>query len=164
MGLILESASFDNVDLGMSGTRTEDGQVLSMLFTGLSAASQPSDPDAAPQAMQANGLVRCRGMGWVSVQVRGGSHLSGPRGVAQVMVWANGRRIALLPESPQEPMAGATAARVNADGELRLSLTLLAQRDLLEPGSGAMCWVDSIDVQVLVPGPRSGPQQGATPR
>jgi len=164
MELVLESASFDNVDLGMSGTRTEDGQVLSMLFTGLAAASQPDDPDAVPQAMRADGLVRCRGTGWVSVQVRGGSDLSGPRGLAQVMVWANGRRIALLPESPQEPMAGATTARIGADGELRLSLTLLAQRDLLEPGSGAMCWVDSIDVQVQVPVPRSGPQQRAKPR
>lgn len=164
MSLTLEFASFDKVELGVNGARTDDGQALSILFTGLEAASHPDDQDAAPQAVRADGLVRCRGTGWVSVQVRGGSQLSGPRGLAHVMVWANGRRIALMPDSPEEPLAGATTARVGVDGELRLSLTLLAQRDLAEAGSGALCWVDSIDVQVLGPASRSGPQQRAMPR
>ncbi|MBB2487755.1 hypothetical protein H5407_21165 [Mitsuaria sp. WAJ17] len=164
MSLTLESASFDKVELGVSGARTDDGRALSILFTGLEAASQPDDQDATPQAVRADGRVRCRGTGWVSVQVRGGSQIGGPRGLAHVMVWANGRRIALMPDSPEEPLAGATTARIGADGELRLSLTLLAQRDLAEASSGAMCWVDSIDVQVLEPIPRSAPQQRVTPR
>lgn len=154
MSLTLESASFDKVELGVSGARTNDGQVLSILFTGLEATSHPDDQDAMPQAVRADGPVRCRGTGWVSVQVRGGSQISGPRGLAHVMVWANGRRIGLMPDSPEEPLAGATTARIGADGELRLSLTLLAQRDLAEAGSGAMCWVDSIDLQVIGPADR----------
>ena len=149
MDLILESASFDDIGLGMSGARTQDGQLLSVLFSRLEVSCPPNDLDAEPQTLRADGVVRCRGMGWVSVQVRGGSRLGGQRGLAHVMVWANGRRIAWLPDLPEEPLCAATTARIGADGELRLSLTLLAQRNLAEAGSGAMCWVDAIDIQVL---------------
>lgn len=149
MTLTLESARFDNIDLGVSGSRSPDGRHFSLLFDRLFAESQPQDAQTLPQLIRAEGLLRCSGQGWLSLQVRGGCQLMGAHGLAQVMVWANGRRIVLLPDSSAPPQADATTAAVGADGELRLSLSLLAQRDLAEPGSGALCWVDSIDLSVV---------------
>lgn len=151
MSLSLESARFDNMSLGVSGSRSPDGRHFSLLFDRLFADSQPQDESATPQCLRVEGLLRCAGQGWLSLQVRGGCQLSGGHGMAQALVWANGRRIALLPDRQDEPLAGATTARVGPDGELRLSLLLLAQRDLADPGSGALCWIDSIDLSVIEP-------------
>lgn len=154
MAFQLLSVSFEDTSLGMNGTRTEDGQVLSVLFDSLTSESQADDTDAAPQVRRAEGLVRCEGGGWVSVQVRGATAVVGDHGYAHVVGWANGRRLRAASDVPGEPFATAVTAPVGADGALRLSLLLLAQRDLAEADSAAACWVDSIDIEVT-PGPRA---------
>ena len=98
--------------------------------------------------------MRCAGSGWVSVQVRGASVLVGGHGYVHAMGWANGRHLRAASDVPGEPFATAVTAPVGADGALRLSLLLLAQRDLAEAGAAAACWVDSIDIMV-VPDPRA---------
>jgi hypothetical protein len=148
MTLQMLSVSFEDTSLGMSGTRTEDGQVLSVLFDRLTAESQADDSDAAPQVSRAEGVVRCEGTGWVSVQVRGATGVAGDHGYAYALGWANGRRLRAASDAFGEPFAAAVTAPVGSDGLLRLSLLLLAQRDLAEAGSGAKCWVDSIDIAV----------------
>ncbi|OYV02365.1 MAG: hypothetical protein CFE45_00645 [Burkholderiales bacterium PBB5] len=115
----MQSVSFEDTSLGMSGTRTEDGQALSVLFDHLHAESQADDTDAAPQVRRAEGVVNCDGSG-----------------------------------AFDEPFSASVTAPVGPDGLLRLSLLLLAQRDLVEVGSGAACWVDSIDIAVT-PDPRA---------
>ena len=154
MVLQLLSVSFEDTSLGMNGTRTEDGQVLSVLFDRLAAESQAHDTDAAPQVGRAEGVVRCEGSGWVSVLVRGATFVVGEHGYAHAVGWANGRRLRATSDVPGEPFAAAVTAPVGADGALRLSLLLLAQRDLAVAGAAAACWVDSIDI-VVVPRPRA---------
>ncbi len=154
MTLQLLSVSFEDTSLGMNGTRTEDGQVLSVLFDRLASESQADDIDATPQVRRAEGLVQCEGSGWVSVQVRGATAVVGDHGYAHAVGWANGRRLRAVSDVPGEPFATAVTAPVGLNGVLRLSLLLLAQRDLAEAGSAAACWIDSIDI-VVTPGPRA---------
>lgn len=154
MVLQLLSVSFEDTSLGMNGTRTEDGQVLSVLFDHLASESQADDTDAVPQVRRAEGVVRCSGSGWVSVQLRGATAVVGDHGYAYAVGWANGRRLRAAGEVPGEPFATAVTAPVGADGALRLSLLLLAQRDLAVAASAAACWVDNIDIAVA-PGTRA---------
>ena len=84
MAFQLLSVSFEDTSLGMNGTRTEDGQVLSVLFDSLTSESQADDTDAAPQVRRAEGLVRCEGGGWVSVQVRGTTAVVGGKGRSEL--------------------------------------------------------------------------------
>lgn len=151
MTMELRSASFEDVSLGMSGTSTDDHQVMSVLFDDLKADSAPTDEDSTPQVRRAEGEVMCSGSGWVSVQVRGTTAMVGGHGYAHALGWANGRRLraAHAPGEPDEPSVSAVVAPVDSEGRLRLSLLLLAQRDLEVPGSAAACWIDSIDIAVL---------------
>lgn len=149
MNLKLSSASFEDASLGMHGTRTDDGQILSVLFDHLQAASEATDHDAMPQVRRAEGVVQCEGQGWVSVQVRGATAAAGSHGYAHALGWANGRRLQAAARTPDEPFVAAVAAPVGSDGRLRLSLLLLAQRDLGSPSAAAACWIDSIDIAVL---------------
>ena len=153
MALRLSSASFEDTNLGMQGTRTDDGQVLSVLFYGLQVESAAADIDAAPQVQRTEGTVLCEGSGWVSVQLRGATAVAGSHGYAHVLGWANGRRLRAAAGAPDEPFVTSAVAPVDGDGRLRLSLLLLAQRDLLHPHSAAACWVDSIDI-TEIPQPR----------
>lgn len=149
MKLKLSSASFQDAALGAHCTRTDDGQVLSVLFDRLQIESAAADVDAVPQVLRAEGEVQCEGSGWVSVQVRGATTAAGGHGYAHATGWANGRRLQPATHAPDEPFVTAVAAPVGRDGRLRLSLLLLAQRDLESTGSAAVCWVDSIDITVV---------------
>ena len=149
MALILLSASFDDTSLGVHGTRTDDGQILSVLFDFLGVESAAADIDALPQTVHVNGTVRCEGQGWVTVHARGAVVVAGEHGYAHAMGWANGRRLRLKARSTGEPISASVTAPVGADGLLRLSLLLLAQRDLTLPDSAAALWLDSLDIEVV---------------
>jgi len=149
MALTLLSASFEDEQLGVHGTRTDDGQVVSVLFDYLSVESSASDGDAIAQTVRANGTVRCEGTGWVTVHARGAALVAGEQGYAHAMGWANGRRLRLPAPATGEPISASVTAPVGADGLLRLSLLLLAQRDLTAPNSAAALWLDSLDIEVV---------------
>jgi hypothetical protein len=133
----------------MNGTRTDDGQLMSLLFDSLHVESAAADLDIAPQVKRAEGLVQCEGQGWVSVQLRGAMLATGGHGYAHAMAWANRRRLRVAGGAPNEPFSASVAAPVGSDGRLRLSLLLLAQRDLGSEASAAACWLDSLDIAVL---------------
>lgn len=154
MPLNLLSASFEDPHSGIHSTRTEDGQVLSVLFDRLQIESARDDADTAPQVLRAEVVIQCRGSGWVAVEVRGATAAAGGHGYAHATGWANGRRLVPAAHAPDEPFVTSVAAPVAADGSLRLSLLLLAQRDLGSADSAAACWVDSIDIAVL-PDPKA---------
>lgn len=149
MSLQLRTVSFDDSSLGAHSTRTDDGQTLSVLFDHLHVESALADVDAAPQVLRAEGVVHCEGSGWVSVEVRGTTVASDGHGYAHATGWANGRRLLPAAHAPDEPFVTSVAAPIGADGRLRLSLLLLAQRDLESTNSSAACWVDTIDIMVL---------------
>ena len=148
MTLTLMSSTFEDTSLGVSGTRTDDGQVLSLLFDHLLADSAAAEPDAAPQLRRAEGVVQCQGRGWVDAQVRGHVTAAGPHATAQLTGWVNGRRLRAAAHGADEPFSAGVSAPVGADGRLRISLLLVAQRDMHSTDSGALCAVDSIDIMV----------------
>jgi len=156
MSLKLNAATFEDTSLAVRGTRTDDRTVFSLLFDNLVAQSQADDNDAWPATRRAEGVVQCEGSGWVSVLVRGAIAVVGEHGYAHAFGWVNGRRLRATPRLPDEPFSAAVAAPVAADGQLRISLLLLAQRDLASSSSGALCAVDSIDIGVLPVRPTSG--------
>lgn len=150
MALQMLSASFGDASPGpYSSTATEDRRVLSLLFDELVVKSERTDTDAAPQVRRVEGVIQCAGTGWISVQVRGAALVAGLHGFAHVAGWINGRRLRVQAQGPDEPFCSATAAPVGADGQLRISLLMLAQRDLASADSAAQCWVDSIDLAVM---------------
>lgn len=150
MSLKLHTAIFEDAALGVRGTRTDDGTQFSLLFDSLLADSQVSDTDFTPAVRRAEGVIQCDGSGWVSVLVRGRTIVVGEHGYAHVTGWVNGRRLRPAPSGPDEPFSAATAAPVGPSGHLRISLLLLAQRDLAASDSGALCVVDSMDISVLL--------------
>lgn len=157
MGLKLNAATFEDASLAVRGTRTDDRTVFSLLFDNLVAQSQADDHDAAPATRRAEGVVQCEGSGWVCVLVRGAVAVAGEHGYAHAFGWANGRRLRATPRAADEPFSAAVAAPVGPDGQLRISLLLLAQRDLASSDSGALCAIDSIDISVLPAGPTRSP-------
>jgi hypothetical protein len=161
MTLKLMSSAFEDTSLGVTGTRTDSGNALSVLFDNLQADSQATDLDDAPQLRRAEGTVQCEGQGWVDVLVRGQAWMAGEHDQAQVMGWVNGRRLRATASGHGEPFSASVSARVGAAGRLRMSLLLLAQRDLHNAGSGALCAVDSIDITVR-PTLRQRPTTGST--
>lgn len=154
MPLQLLSAEFDDARLGVSSTRTEDGQVLSVLFENLAIESQPDDQTQQPEVRRAEGTVQVAGTGWVTLQVRGTGVHTGDHGLAHGLLWANGRKLRLSPLGADTQYAAACAVPLRNGEPLRLSLLLLAQRDLQQAGSGAGFWVDSIDFAVHEPATR----------
>lgn len=146
MALKLISASFEDSSLGAQSTSTPDGQVLSILFERLSAESQASDKDLQPQIGRAEGVVRSEGQGSVTVQVRGSSEVAGSHGYGHVMGWANGQRLHVNTDEFGN-FVGVCTSLVKREG-LRISLLLLAQRDLAHENSAAACWIDTIDLLV----------------
>ncbi len=149
MSLKLDAATFEDTSLGVRGTRTEDRMVFSLLFDNLVAQSQADDKDVAPTTRRAEGVLQCVGTGWVTVLVRGAVAVEGEHGYAHAFGWVNGRRLRATTSGPDEPFSATVTAHVGADGQLRVSLLLLAQRDLSSSSSGAMCAVDSIDISVM---------------
>ncbi len=143
------SASFDDTSPGVSSTATDDRRVLSVLFDELVIKSERADTDLAPQVRRVEGVIQCAGTGWISVQLRGVALVAGAHGYAHVTGWVNGRRLRASAHVPGEPFVAAAVAPVGADGRLRISLLMLAQRDLAEADSAAQCWVDSIDLAVV---------------
>ena len=151
----LLSADFDDASLGVHSTRTDDGQVLSVLFDHLEVESQAEDDDAAPQVRRAEGTVQCQGAGWVSLEVRGNVTVVGSHGFAHVLGWVNGLRLRSSTLGLDEPFSATVSAPVGANGRLRISLLLLAQRDLTAPATGAQSVVHSIDIRVIASRQRS---------
>ena len=149
MTLQLLAATFEDSSLGLHGARTDEGSALSLLFDSLMVESAAADVNPTPEVRRAEGVVQCAGSGWVSVQLRGATAVAGGHGFAHALGWANGRRLRALETAEGEPFCISVAAPVAADGLLRLSLLLLAQRDLADANSAAACWVDSIDMSVL---------------
>jgi len=149
MTLQLLAATFEDNSLGMNGSRTDDGSVLSLLFDRLMVESAAADAGPKAEVRRAEGVVQCAGSGWVSVQLRGATALAGDHGFAHAMGWANGRRLRASGASEGDPFSISVAAPVAEDGVLRLSLLLLAQRGLADATSAAVCWIDSIDIIVL---------------
>lgn len=58
MTLTLDAAVFEDSQFGVSGTRTEDGQTLAILFGALSAISKLDDGEPAPDAADADGEIQ----------------------------------------------------------------------------------------------------------
>ena len=148
MRLTLASVVFDGPPTRVSQAVTADGSALSVIFDQLVARSGTSDTDPMPQTVRLDGEVLCAGHGWVTVQARGAGLSSDAHGYAHATVWANGRRLRSEPAAANEPFVSAVVAPVEGRG-IRLSVLLLAQRDLGIAGSAAECWLDTLDIQVI---------------
>lgn len=133
---------------GIHCARTDDGHQMSLLLQDFCAVSQPSQGCADPSSRQLDLWLPCTGQGWVLTQLRGSAISTGGHGWAELLAWVNGRPLRARAMPPDEPLLVSTKAL--AHGGLRLSLLLLAQRDLEDPASTAGCWVDSIDLTTMV--------------
>lgn len=150
MSLQLQSASFETVPETVHVTKTDSGDALSVLFDRLTIESGPQDTDPRPNAFRLDGSIECHGDGWVHVDLRGYALSTDPHGYAHIAAWVNGRRMIAAPAGADEPVSAGLSAPVRS-GTLRISLLLLAQRDLASASSTAACGVDSLDLRVVAP-------------
>lgn len=144
MSLQLQSASFEADSSGFHVSRTDSGNALSVLFDHVVVKSGPQDADPRPQVIRLDGGITYQGHGWVHVDLRGYALSTHPQGYAHISAWIDGRRMMAAPAGPDEPVSASLSAPVNG-GTLRVSVLLLAQRDLAAGTSTAACGLDSLD-------------------
>ncbi len=140
-------------DKGVSATRTDDGSVLAVIFNACKAESTPNDQtqsaEAAvlnfevPLATGSNGLVRVEAHGFMGTA---GSH-----SWVHAIMWVNGKRMVPISNNgdTSENFYAALCIDVAGQSALRISVTLLAQRDLAIPTSSAELVLDTLDFAVL---------------
>lgn len=136
-----------------SSTQTEDGRVISVLFDDLKADSSIRDSTPSVESKVMNFVVPLTEgiQKSVRVQARGFRAVAGQHSWAHALVWINGQRMRIPSSQPNQDESWYAASLVNVQGktELRVSVTLLAQRDMSELNSAAQCVLDSIDFEVI---------------
>lgn len=138
-----------------SSTYTNDGSVLSIIFNACKVESNPSDQTQAaevkvlnfdvPVVASSNSLVRIEARGFMATE--------GPHSWVHGMIWVNGKRMMPIQNEKDVNQNFYTALTVKTQGvtALRVSITLLAQRDLAITQSDAQIVLDTLDFSVLTP-------------
>jgi hypothetical protein len=138
---------------GVHHTRTDDGSVLAVIFDSYKAESTTNDQtqsaEAAvlnfevPLAPGSNGLVRVEAHGFMGTA---GSH-----SWIHAVIWVNGQRMVPISNAGEvsENFYAALCVDVTGQSALRVSVTLLVQRDLAIPTSSAELVLDTLDFAVL---------------
>lgn len=134
---------------------TNDGSVLSIIFDACKVESNPSDQTQAaevkvlnfevPVAAGSNAIVRIEARGFMAAQ--------GPHSWVHGMLWVNGKRMVPIQNDGCVNQNFYAALSVKSQGvtALRVSITLLAQRDLAVVQSDAQLVLDTLDFSVLTP-------------
>jgi hypothetical protein len=138
---------------GVSSTRTDDGSVLAVLFDHFKADSSPGDQTQSAEASVLNFEVplAASNRGLVRLEARGFMATIGPHSWVHALVWVNGQRMVPISNAGEVSENFYAALCVDATGQsaLRVSVTLLAQRDLSVPGSSAQVVLDVLDFSAL---------------
>lgn len=136
-----------------SSTRTSDGSILGIIFDKFKADSSPSDQTQSAEATVLNFEVPITpaGSGLVRIEARGFMATSGAHSWVQAVIWVNGQRMVPISNNGEKNENFYAALCVNATGQtkLRVSVTLLAQRDLALLGSDAQVVLDTLDFSAL---------------
>lgn len=132
---------------------TGDGSVLSIIFDKFKADSNPNDKALAAEANVLNFEVPITpaGSGLVRVEARGFMATSGAHSWVHAVIWVNGQRVVPISNHGEINENFYAALCVDATGQtkLRVSVTLLAQRDLALLGSDAQVVLDTLDFSAL---------------
>jgi hypothetical protein len=138
---------------GLSSTRTFDGSVVSIVFDIFKADSNTNDKTQSAEATILNFEVPVcpAGSGLVRVEARGFMATIGAHSWVQAVMWVNGQRMVPISNSGETNEKFYAALCVDATGQtkLRVSVTLLAQRDLALLGSDAQLVLDTLDFSAL---------------
>ena len=136
-----------------SSTRTDDGSAVSVLFNDFKADSNPSDNSQTAEVATVNFEIPVAAYDskFVLIEARGFCVSTGPHSWARFIIWVNGQRIAQPQSDTIDDGSFYAAMRVNVTQKsvLRVSVTLLAQRDLFEANSTAQCGLDSLDFSAV---------------
>jgi hypothetical protein len=138
---------------GLSSTRTSDGSVVSIVFDKFKANSDTNDKTQSAEATILNFEVPVSpgGSGLVRVEARGFMATIGAHSWVHAVMWVNGKRMVPISNNGETSENFYAALCVDAAGQtaLRVSLTLLAQRDVALPRSSAQVVLDVLDFSVL---------------
>lgn len=136
-----------------SSTQTEDGRVVSVIFEDLKADSSIRDSAPSVESKVMNFAIPLAegSQKFVRVHARGFRAVAGLHSWALALVWINGQRMRIPSNQASLSESWYAAALVNVQGktELRVSVTLLAQRDMSEQSSAAQCALDSLDFEAI---------------
>jgi hypothetical protein len=139
---------------GFSSTRTSDGSVVSIVFDKFKANSDANDKTQSAEATILNFEVPVSpaGSGLVRVEARGFMATIGAHSWVHAVMWVNGQRMEPISNAGEVGENFYAALCVDATGQsaLRVSVTLLAQRDLAVQGSSAQVALDVLDFSALL--------------
>lgn len=134
-------------------TNTDDGSVVSVVFDAMCADSQLSDQTQSAEATVLNFEVPlvANPYGLVRIEARGFMATVGEHSWTQAVIWVNGQRMSPRsnPSEFNENFYAAMCVDTRDKSALRVSVTLLAQRDLAVSSSSAQVTLDTLDFSVL---------------
>ena len=140
-------------DRGVSSTRTDDGVAMSIIFDNFKVQSNPTDQTQSAESAVLNFEVplAADSTGMVRVEARGFMATSGAHSWVHAVTWINGQRMEPISNSGESNENFYAALCVDATGQtqLRVSVTLLAQRDLALLGSESQVMLDTLDFTAL---------------
>ena len=122
---------------------------MSIIFEKFRADSAPSDQTQSAESALLNFDVplAAGSKGMVRVEARGYLATVGAHSWAHAVIWVNGQRMMPISNSGEVSENLYAALYVDGAGQsaLRVSVTLLAQRDLTLPESNAQITLDTLD-------------------
>ena len=144
---------------GVSTTKTDDGSVISVVFDAMRADSQPSDQTQSAEATILNFEVPlvANSQSLVRIEARGFLATVGAHSWVHAVMWVNGRRMVPISNNGEisENFYAALCVDTAGQSALRVSLTLLAQRDLSLQESSSQIALDTLDFSLLaIPPPQ----------
>jgi hypothetical protein len=138
---------------GVGTTRTSNGSVVSILFDACIAESSSRDRSLSAETFVLNFEVPVATgtKGHVRVEAHGFSASFGAHSWTYAVIWVNGRKMKPInsPADASENFYGALCVDIGGQAAIRVSVTLLAQRDLLSQSSAARIVLDTLDFEVL---------------
>jgi hypothetical protein len=130
-----------------SQTNTDDGGVYSVTFSRLTAQSFGTPNGAGQLSNQSvNMTVKATPGCLIVVELRGFRTVSTEQAWNHAIIYASGKRID-VPRTNDDNFVASRIVRVDASGELNISISLVAYATTLS--SQTMLTVDTLDLQVL---------------
>lgn len=136
-----------------SATRTDDGSVVSVMLENCRALSLASDDTPAAESAVLNFEIPLVGSqaGLVRLEARGFIATVGVHSWAHAVIWVNGQRMTPVTNDGETSANFEAALYVDTTNQsaLRVSVTLLTQRDLGISDSEAEITLDTLDFSAL---------------
>lgn len=132
---------------------TDNRQVLSVVFADLTARSDVADTARTVESAVLNIELPLQAdrATVIRVEAKGAWLVEGDHSWVHAVIWVNGKRLALTEgeSGDKDALYAVNRCAVQPGQPVRVSATLLAQRDLADAASHASVTLDALDFEIL---------------